>query len=182
MRGENAVQQVLLSNVAINNDVENSIANYKEEFTAFEMIPEKPGELNKILNSKLAPISLPNVLNGENETVKFLSDKITLIDFWEVWCGPCIESFPKVEKIKNTYSDRLQVIGMVTEDKETAIKLMGKKGITFLNLFASKDYLEKFNVKGYPSYFLIDNKGIVQKEYFRFSGQIEADIKSLIAK
>jgi thiol-disulfide isomerase/thioredoxin len=117
-----------------------------------------------------------------NNAIKFGPDKVTLIDFWEVWCGPCIKSLPEVEKLRSTYKDRLQVIGVVTEDKETAIKLIGKKGITFLNLFADKDYLRKFSVNSYPRYFLIDNKGVVQQEYFGFSEQIEADIKSMMAK
>jgi thiol-disulfide isomerase/thioredoxin len=182
MLGNKAVHQMIFSNVRVNNEVENSIADYKEEFTDFEIIQEKRREANKLLNTKLDGINLPNLIGGGNERINFESDKITLIDFWEVWCGWCIKSFPEVERLSKTYNDKLRVIGIVTEDKETAIRLIDRKGITFLNLFADKEYLKKFSVDSYPRYFLIDNNGIVQKEYFGFSDEIEADIKNMMAK
>jgi hypothetical protein len=37
-------------------------------------------------------------------------------------------------------------------------------------------------VNSWPRYFLIDNNGIIQKEYFGFSEQIEKDIEELIRK
>ena len=179
--GNKSVHQINLSDIKINNEVQNSIENYKNEFKDFAIIQEEKREENKILNKRFPKISLPNLLD-KNETINLKTDKLTLIDIWEVWCGPCIKSFPEVQKLNNKYSDKLQVVGIVTEDETNAIKLIEKKGITFLNLFGNKELLKEYSVNSYPRYFLIDKNGIVQKEYFGFSEQIEKDIKEMITE
>ncbi len=179
--GNKVVHQMILRDVKINNEVVNSIQDYKTKIQDFKIIQEQKREANKILKNKFPVINLPKLL-FENEIVNLQTDKLTLIDFWEVWCSPCISSFPKVERLKNKYSDKLQVIGIVSEDKENAIKLIEEKETTFLNLFGTKDLLDEYSVNSYPRYFLIDKKGIVQKEYFGFSEQIEKDIKEMMSE
>jgi hypothetical protein len=49
-----------------------------------------------------------------------------------------------------------------------------------LNLIVDKETKEMFNVNSFPRYFLIDKNGIIQKEYYGFSDQIEKDIEALI--
>ncbi|MBK7709857.1 MAG: TlpA family protein disulfide reductase [Bacteroidales bacterium] len=177
--GNKTVIQLILSDIKINDQIQTSIQDYKSKLIDFDIIqPEKISE-NKILRLKYPPISLSNLLN-ESDTIYLKINKLTLVDFWEVWCGHCIASFPKVEELKKKYMDQLQVIGIVTQDKGNAIKLIKAKAITFTNLLGNNELLKIYNVNSFPRYFLIDNKGIVQKEYFGFSDQIEKDIKGMI--
>ena len=76
----------------------------------------------------------------------------------------------------------MNIIGIVSEDEENAIKLIKKKGTTFQNLIGNDELKKTFRVDSWPRYFLVDNSGIVRKEYFGFSEQIEEDIKEMIAK
>ena len=179
--GNKTVIQLILSDIKINDQIQTSIQDYKNKLKDFDIIqPEKMPE-NKVLRTKFPPINLSNLLN-DRDTIYLKINKLTLVDFWEVWCGHCIASFPKVDELNNKYRDKLQVIGIVTEDKENAIKLIKAKSITFTNLFGDSELLKIYNVNSFPRYFLIDNKGIVQKEYFGFSDQIEKDIKGMIIK
>ena len=84
--------------------------------------------------------------------------------------------------MKKKYLSELKVIGIVSEDFENAIKLIDKKETTFLNLVGNNDLIKQFSVYSFPRYFLVDKNGIVQKEYFEFSEQIEIDIKEYIEK
>lgn len=176
-----AVSQIMLSDVKINSEVTNSIQAYKAEIKDYKIIQQQKREANKILKNEFPEIKLPNLMD-EGIIVNLQTNKLTLIDFWEVWCGWCIKSFPEVEKLKNKYSEKLQVIGIVTEEKEDAIKLIEKKRTTFLNLIGTRKILKAYDVYSFPRYFLIDKKGIVQKEYHGFSEQIEKDIKQMISK
>ena len=108
------------------------------------------------------------------------NNKVTLIDFWEIWCGPCIASLPKVEKIFNKYSDKIDVIGIVSNDLENARKMLNTKNITFPSLVGNKSILNEYYVNSFPRYFLIDRTGKVVNEYHGFSDDIENDIIKLL--
>jgi hypothetical protein len=41
--------------------------------------------------------------------------------------------------------------------------------------------MKEFSIDSWPGYFLVDKNGIIRKEYFGFSDQIEKDIKEFIA-
>jgi thiol-disulfide isomerase/thioredoxin len=168
-------------NIKTNENIEKNINEYIQDLNKFELIKEEKPKRNALLKKSLPEISLKNLFN-ENETIEIKTDKITLIDFWEAWCGPCIASFPKVEDLKKRFSSKLNIVGIVTEDKESAVKLVKKKGTSFLNLIGNKELKETFSVNSWPRYFLIDKYGIIQKEYHGFSEQIEKDIEELIQK
>ena len=169
----------IFSNIKTNNSVVKSINSYIVELNEFELIKPKKPKANPLLNQKLPTIILPNLFN-ENELVTVKTDKVTLIDFWEVWCGWCIKAFPDVEDLKTKYGNNINIIGVVTKDKENARKLVNKKGTTFVNLIGNKTLNETFNVTSWPRYFLVDTNGTIIKEYRGFSTQIDEDIKSLI--
>lgn len=177
--GNRTYSQTTLSNIRTNDEVQKSIAGYLANITNYTAYQPKQLEPNKLLNKNLPSISLPDVLN-QTETVQIQIIKLTLIDFWEVWCGPCIASLPKVEELAQAYKSDLEVIGIISDDYESAIQLIENKGISFQNLIGNRKVEEEFNVNSWPRYFLVDKSGIVLKEYFGFSDQIESDIKHII--
>lgn len=181
MLGNRSFHQMILSNIKINKETKNSIENYKSEFKDFKIIqPEKEErQVNALLDKELPKISLPDLFN-QNETIFLPFDRPTLIDFWEVWCGPCIASFPEVENLKNKYSTQLEIIGIVSDDIVKAKELVKLKETTYQNLIGNDELKKIFSVNSWPRYFLIDKNGILIKEYFGFSEQIEKDIKELI--
>ncbi|MEM6516803.1 MAG: hypothetical protein AAF688_11520, partial [Bacteroidota bacterium] len=81
----------------------------------------------------------------------------------------------------NEYGEDVNVIGIVSQDLESAKDLVNHKEATFLNLIGNKELNKAFNVNSWPRYYLVDKNGIIQNEYFGFSEKIEEDIKKLIA-
>jgi thiol-disulfide isomerase/thioredoxin len=179
--GNRSVSQANFSEIKINEEVSSSIKELKQNFKDYTIIQPEERLPNELLSKKLPLLELPDLFDSNN-IVTVNSSKLILIDFWEVWCGPCIASFPKVENLKNKYSSELNIIGIVSEDEENAIKLIKKKGTTFQNLIGNDELKKTFRIDSWPRYFLVDNSGIVRKEYFGFSEQIEEDIKEMIAK
>jgi len=179
--GNRTYSQREISDIKINSEVQNSVNDFKNKIKDYEIILPKEPEPNKLLNTIIPSIKLSNIFN-ENITIDLRTNKLTLLDFWEVWCGPCIASFPKVEKLKQIYSDNLVIIGISTEDKTNAINLINKKEVTFINTIGDNELRKRFSITSVPRYFLIDKNGIIKKEYYGFSDQIEKDIKTEIAE
>lgn len=179
MLGKSTMYQYNLSNIKINEEVETTIADIKNRISDYEVIQPKERSPSSILNKKFPKINLPN-LKDQDEVINLSQGKLILLDFWEVWCGPCIRSFPKIEELHQKYGNNLQVVGIVTQSPESAIKLVDNKTVTFLNLKGDNEIHSKYGVDSFPRYFLIDSQGIVQKEYFGYSENIEKDIQSLI--
>lgn len=55
------------------------------------------------------------------------SDKLTVVDFWAEWCGPCRAIGPVIEELSKEYAGRVNV-GKVNVDNNPDISV--KYGIT----------------------------------------------------
>ncbi|MCK6692180.1 MAG: thioredoxin [Thermoanaerobaculia bacterium] len=71
------------------------------------------------------------------------SDKVTLIDLWAEWCGPCRMMSPVVEELANEYKDRVVV---------------GK-----LNVDDNPEVPTNYNVRGIPTFLLFKNGELKEK-------------------
>jgi thiol-disulfide isomerase/thioredoxin len=73
-------------------------------------------------------------INGEPVSLSDLRGKIVVLDFWAVWCGPCIATFPHLTELHKDFKDKdVVVLGVTTYykrfgfDKETGrLKKVGK--------------------------------------------------------
>jgi len=52
--------------------------------------------------------------NWEQEVVK--SEQPVLVDFWAVWCGPCRQLAPTIDKIATDFAGKVKVGKVNTED------------------------------------------------------------------
>lgn len=114
-----------------------------------------------------------------------LRGKPVLLDFWEVWCGACIESMPKVEHLYEKYKDKgLQVFGVINETKqlEPSRLLVQKRGIRFPMLIGNEQFKKDYRVGAIPLYVLIDGSGKVVYVSLGYSPGLEAAIEKVIPR
>ena len=177
--GNRTFSQTTLSDIRINEEVQNSINGFLSSIRNYTAYQPEQSITNEILNNTLPNIRLPDLFD-QADTMQIRIEKLTLIDFWEVWCGHCIVSLPKVEELRQKYKEDLEVLGIVSDDSEGAKQIIEGKGISFQNLIGNREIEKVFSVNSWPRYFLVDKNSIVLKEYIGFSDQIESDIKHIL--
>ena len=62
---------------------------------------------------------------GKPVTLAQYKGKVTLVDFWATWCGPCREELPNVVSVYGKYKPKgFDVVGVSLDDKADKPKLM----------------------------------------------------------
>lgn len=154
--------------------------------------PAQKEDPHAALIGKAAPdFKADFALNGKVQNLADLKGKVVLLDFWAVWCGPCVATFPHLRDWTSSYKDQGLVIVGVTGyyerfgfDKEkgkltkAADKLTKDQEQVMLKDFAAhhklghlllslgneerKKLYEDYKVTGIPTAVLIDKKGTVR--------------------
>jgi thiol-disulfide isomerase/thioredoxin len=102
--------------------------------------------------------------NGGSHSFKNDQGKLTLINYWAIWCSPCREEIPELNKLAETYADRLMVLA-VNFDNVQGDKLaaqVGKLGIEFSSLKSDPRALWSLGpVSVLPETLIIDSQGVL---------------------
>jgi len=110
-------------------------------------------------------------LDGKEFDIKSLRGKYVLIDFWGIWCGPCVAEMPQVKEFQEKHKDKLVVLGINSGDtKEKIQNFINEKGYDWQQLMSKKsntsdNFVNRFNVNGFPTKFIIDPRGNIVKRY-----------------
>jgi thiol-disulfide isomerase/thioredoxin len=150
-------------------------------------LPEKSTpntKLHALKNEMVFPFELRS-FNDKLVSSASFAGKVVLLDFWEVWCGPCIASMPKVNDLFKKYNHQgFEVFGMMSEEEQlpAAMKLVEKNGLLFTNLISQKAIKKQFNIIAVPTYILLDRSGKVNFITEGFTVNLETEIQRLLAE
>ncbi len=90
-------------------------------------------------------------------------DKVTVIDLWATWCGPCIEMMPEVERWAKKYKGKIDFIGVSNEEADVVKKFVKDHKISYaISSDPSQKLMEAFRVGGIPFMIVVSPDGIVR--------------------
>ena len=136
-----------------------------------------------------APAFATRTLGGKPISLRALRGKVVLLDYWATWCGPCRMATPTLQALHTQFAKSgLAVVGMDMDDSHSAAQIkpfLGAMHVTYTvtaspraNFAAARAY----KVRGIPSQYLIDKKGVVRWSQAGFAYSEERDLSILIRK
>ena len=105
--------------------------------------------------------TLQSIHDKKVSLTDFIGNKIVLMNFWATWCPYCITEIPRLNKIKTTLADHVQVLSIdILESPEKVKKMAQQKGIQYDVLLDQQgEVARRYRVKGTPTSVVIDIKG-----------------------
>jgi thiol-disulfide isomerase/thioredoxin len=95
-----------------------------------------------------------------------MKGKVVLVDFYATWCGPCMASIPHNNELLKKYKDQgLVIVGICTNRRgqEKMEETVKDRGIEYPTAKDPQLLSETaWHVEYYPTYAVIDRKGIVR--------------------
>jgi cytochrome c biogenesis protein CcmG/thiol:disulfide interchange protein DsbE len=133
------------------------------------------------------PFSLTTT-HGDTIALPGLRGRIVYVDFWASWCAPCRRSFPWMNELQQRYGDRGLTIVAINVDRRRADadQFLQSNTARFAVVYDDRGSTPlAYSVKGMPSSYLIDTRGIVVdvEQGFRDDRKdaIEDQIRSLLS-
>lgn len=101
-------------------------------------------------------------LDGNTVGLADFHGKLVLIDFWESWCGPCLQVFPAMQDLREEYPDEFEMLAVtvgLTEGPEDARAFAQEHDYDFTWLYDANGVFEELGGTGIPFKVYVDPDG-----------------------
>lgn len=148
-----------------------------------------PKEMEPIANGLQAPeFKGFNFQLNDSISLKNFRNKYVLVDFWYKDCFPCIKAIASLNKLRTEYSKNdLVILGLnpydnKENDKEKLKAFIQINEMNYPTIFVDNKVTKAYNVRAYPTFYIIDDKGKIVYSKIGHSEKNEKEIDSLLNK
>ena len=154
-------------------------------FLITNVVAKELPDIKNIVIHKI-PKTYDNVIfldkNDQKININEYKGNFLILNFWAVWCEPCKEEMPSLDKLQaNPELDKIKIFP-INIGKETLDKV--NKFFVDLNIKNFEPYFDppttlakKFSLRGVPTSILINKEG---QEFARIMGSIDFEDKNFV--
>ncbi|WP_321251144.1 redoxin domain-containing protein [Psychroserpens sp.] len=129
--------------------------------------------------------------DGKQLALNDVLGKVTIVDFWAAWCGPCRRENPNVVKVYEKYHEKgLEIIGVSLDGttrqkdpKASWLKAIEQDNLTWHQVsnlsYFNDPVARKYNISSIPATFILDENGVIVAKNLR-GPQLEAKIAEML--
>ena len=121
-------------------------------------------------------LSFTDLLSGNVIDIQDYRGKVVIVDFWAVWCQPCLSFVPYLKKVMSKHPDDVKIIGISCDDaglggqataeqrsklREIVVECASKHEIDW-PIFLGAEIHQKWCITGIPTIFVVDRRGVLR--------------------
>jgi thiol-disulfide isomerase/thioredoxin len=127
----------------------------------------------RIADSRIEePRDLPAIdlawLDGGRIGADSLEGRVVVINFWGIWCGPCVAEAPQIQQFHEKYRDDPGVVFLTINvfdyDLDRVRSWMAENGYDY-PVLVDDNFATRWGVSGYPTTWFVDADGRIMFEY-----------------
>src|SRR5690606_24471228 len=164
--------------VLSNTSIGRTLLEKNKQLTAYRSKPESMPDV-KMLTAEREELALDKQIN-----------KITFIDFWASWCGPCRKQVPDLKRIYQKYagSDDIQFLSVSTDARfEAWTRALGEENMPWQQAVVKDPsnhqiVMDHWGVFAIPHGVIVDANGKTLANGFRSAGELEELLVQLLGR
>lgn len=108
--------------------------------------------------------------------------KVTIVDFWATWCGPCLRAMPALDALAARYPNDVAVIAVNLDDAAEARALFDERRYRMGLVFDDGHTSERYGVTTIPHSVVIDRAGVVRLVHRGGGTAVELEVTKILAE
>jgi thiol-disulfide isomerase/thioredoxin len=151
-------------------EIDEMLKSAPAEYAQLKRVEKAKNAARQLMLTAEGKIFTDFEVKAEDGAIQKLSDyvgkgKITLVDFWASWCGPCRAEIPKLQALKQKYGDKFDVLGVaVWDNPDDTRKAMEQMNITWPVIIGTQQLNEPtdlYGIKGIPHIIIFGPDGTI---------------------
>lgn len=129
-----------------------------------------------------APVwELPNINDSLYKSKHYKAKPILMI-FTEIGCPGCMLAMPDLNKIANEYKDLKVFAVYPLNTKKELTEFKSKRNMDYEVLYKAKTVKDDYKISAYPTFYLIDKKGLIHFQKVGYSSEVTKELRKEIEK
>lgn len=158
-----------------------TVDRYGDNLTLKPLAEKMPDRADLSLGNSAPEFSFKN-LDGKSFKLSDFRGRVVLLDFWGLWCAPCVAEAPNLAAAYKKYKEKgFEIISLDKGDTiENLRKFTALKQMNWTHTQSDEALEQLYRVDRHPTYFLLDKEGKIISNTLRPGDEMYKKVEALL--